>query len=160
MSTRCNIVIEYGETKIWLYRHHDGYLAATGRDLLDKVTALIKTSGDGRRFAHDGATRLVTALLNSRTPEYEPLPQLGNKPQYEVTIGAHGDIEYLYRIIFLDDNTHHPVMVSFREIDFGDKNRFSIPNSGSLGDFEEDVVAAERAQAARIAAYEARKEGL
>ena len=33
MGTRCNVVINYEETKINLYRHWDGYYSETGYDL-------------------------------------------------------------------------------------------------------------------------------
>jgi hypothetical protein len=33
MSTRTNILIKSGDTKVWLYRHHDGYLSETGYNL-------------------------------------------------------------------------------------------------------------------------------
>ena len=69
MSTRCQIKLTFGETKIWIYRHHDGNFAETGRDLYLK--------------------------LNDATFTYF-LNDLINDHKYEVTFMQHGDIEYQY----------------------------------------------------------------
>ena len=37
MGTRCNIKITYGDTNIYIYRHWDGYLSQTGKDVYDKL---------------------------------------------------------------------------------------------------------------------------
>ena len=37
MGTRCNIRITYGDNDIYIYRHWDGYLSATGKDVYDKL---------------------------------------------------------------------------------------------------------------------------
>jgi len=37
MGTRCNVIIKFGDTKIILYRHYDGYLEVTGESVLNKL---------------------------------------------------------------------------------------------------------------------------
>ena len=77
MGTRCNIKIETGNTKLWVYRHWDGYPAETGVDLARKLVN-VKSSKE-----------FINKLLNDDA--------------YEVTTGQHGDIEYLYNISFSKD---------------------------------------------------------
>ena len=74
MGTRCNIKIKTGDTTLWVYRHWDGYPAATGVDLARKLVN-VKSSEE-----------FITKLLNDDA--------------YEVTTEQHGDIEYLYNITF------------------------------------------------------------
>ena len=74
MGTRCNIKIETGNTTLWIYRHWDGYPAETGVDLATKLVHV------------KNANEFITKLINDDA--------------YEVTTEQHGDIEYLYKIIF------------------------------------------------------------
>ena len=37
MGTRCNIRITYGNTNVYIYRHWDGYLSETGKDVYEKL---------------------------------------------------------------------------------------------------------------------------
>ena len=74
MGTRCNIKIETGDTTLWIYRHWDGYPAVTGNDLATKLVNV------------KNANEFITKLINDDA--------------YEVTTEQHGDIEYLYKIIF------------------------------------------------------------
>ncbi len=78
MSTRANITINKGETKIILYRHHDGYPTETGIDILNKIKRNTSTIG------------LVSDFLNA---EYKH-----GRKVYEITNEIHGDIEYNYEI--------------------------------------------------------------
>ena len=78
MSTRANITINKGESKIILYRHYDGYPTVTGIDILNKIKRNTDTNG------------LVSDLLSE---SYE-----GGKKVYEITNEIHGDIEYDYEI--------------------------------------------------------------
>lgn len=82
MSTRSNIVIKHNnETVKTLYKHHDGYIAGVGVDLI----------------------RYIIPLKTYRPIEPKDLLSvLSNK--YETTTGIHGDIEYLYTIHFNQDN--------------------------------------------------------
>ena len=79
MGTRCNIKIETGDTTLWVYRHWDGYPAATGVDLARKLVNV------------KSAQEFINKLLNDDA--------------YEVTTGQHGDIEYLYNISFTEYHT-------------------------------------------------------
>lgn len=77
MSTRANITINKGETKIILYRHHDGYPTETGIDILNKIKRNKTTIG------------LVSDLLSE---------SYGDRNVYEIASEIHGDIEYNYEI--------------------------------------------------------------
>lgn len=81
MGTRTNIIVEYGATKTFIYRHWDGYPAVTGYDLIKLYRET------------NGAGGFVSALLAAQR-ENEELPQ------YELTTEVHGDIEFLYVIRF------------------------------------------------------------
>lgn len=101
MSTRTNILIENNETKLWLYRHHDGYLSETGYDLMVKL------------IHNKNVTSFVTSLLSQN---YEACELHNEKPLYEITSGQHGDIEFLYRFIF--DNKKNKVKIDVMEITY------------------------------------------
>ena len=127
MSTRCNLLVESGETKLFIYHHHDGYLEGVGRDLLDRLKKLLASDVGKWARAHE----FVTGLLSDKNEEYE------------VTVGWHGDIEYSYRIVFGDDgdvsigwHTSHEARSNFR--------RDPTPaEMGSVEKFERDIKDAE-----------------
>lgn len=85
MGTRTNIIVEYGATKTFIYRHWDGYPAVTGFDLIKHYRET------------NGAGEFVSALLGAKR-ENEDLPQ------YEMTTEVHGDIEFLYVVKFNREN--------------------------------------------------------
>jgi len=85
MSTRTNILIKSGDTKIWLYRHMDGYLSETGYNLASTL-AYCK-----------GFKSFLDKLLNQK---YEATMYRSAQPIYEFTTEEHGDIEYLYSFEF------------------------------------------------------------
>ena len=102
MSTRSNVLINLGDTKLYLYRHCDGYPGANGADLAEK---LIKHKNCGKAFIND--------LLAERydATEYNP-----ERPVWEVTTGLHGDIEWLYVFDMTDANFgDRPVIVKVIE---------------------------------------------
>jgi hypothetical protein len=92
MSTRCNIIIRMGDTVVYMYRHHDGYLAVTGADLLRLVKKAMKAPG------HSQAAELLQLMLKQRY-EKQSYEQKA-RPIYEITNGLHGDIEHVYEIDF------------------------------------------------------------
>ena len=83
MGTRCNIKIKTGNTTLWVYRHWDGYPAATGNDLATKLVNV------------KDANEFINKLLNDDA--------------YEITTEQHGDIEYLYTIKFEDSGVYFEV---------------------------------------------------
>lgn len=84
MSTRTNITIRHGESEVILYRHHDGYPAETGADLLTKLVAA--------RYSVGGLLRALMA------EEYAATSYRSARPVYELTDSIHGDIEHRYEI--------------------------------------------------------------
>lgn len=80
MSTRCNIKIKqnWDSAPIWLYHHHDGYLEGVGADLNNRLAGY-----KCRWYAPDIANKLVK----------------DSEDEYEITMGEHGDIDYLYEIL-------------------------------------------------------------
>lgn len=91
MGTRCNIKISYGDTTIWIYRHWDGYLAETGRDVFYKLQNSRKENYS--MGGKDEASRInIPNFINSFL--------LDNR--YELTTCEHGDIEFLYDFKFND----------------------------------------------------------
>jgi hypothetical protein len=144
LSTRTNIIIEYGDSRVYLYRHHDGYLAETGADLARKLAA---TNG------YLGANRFVRSLIEEA---YEKQSyETEAKRIYEVTSEVHGDIEYLYVVRF-DTNDSIKPQIGYRtyrgsEGPGGNAGPNSVKNMGSLADFVLAVNAEVRATNRRIA---------
>lgn len=85
MSTRANIVIEYTDkdtnepAEHWLYHHWDGYVQGIGEEIVQAV--------------HD-----YRQYLDSKHDLHYLLNEF--KRSYEDTGSMHGDIEFLYRITF------------------------------------------------------------
>ena len=74
MATRSNIIFNYGDTQIFIYRHYDGYLSETGKNLIEMLKDCKKPG------------KLIKSVLEDK--------------KYEVTNGIHSDIEYLYEVNF------------------------------------------------------------
>lgn len=107
MSTRANILIQYGETSIYIYRHCDGYPAGLGVDLAEKVTKA-KNAAD-----------LVRLLLAEKYAKqsYEKKA----RHVYELTTEFHGDIEWAYVVHY---PTHRfakqePTVIGVSDLEFG-----------------------------------------
>lgn len=97
MSTRCNIRIEFGQTRIWIYRHCDGYVSVTGTDLCTKID---ETKGN--------PTDLLRVILDDRYDE--PGHEGAIRRPYELTDNEHGDIEHEYVIRFDADRLAAPTI--------------------------------------------------
>lgn len=112
MSTRTNIYITSRNTKIWLYRHYDGYLKETGYNL---ASCLCQSKS------------IDDFMLKLLDQKHEPTMYREAKPIYEFTTGMHGDIEYLYRINFFGTRikTSGVNFLVQERIDFGDVNHAS-----------------------------------
>ncbi len=107
MSTRSNILVLNGSSRIFLYRHCDGYPAENGADLCEAIAA------------SKNAADLLVNLLSRRYEKasYETVA----RPVYEVTSDWHSDIEWAYVIEF----TSYPttVRVGWQAIGFRGVNR-------------------------------------
>lgn len=92
MSTRTNIYLaDRNGNRLWLYRHYDGYPAATGVDIAQKLKRLSK----GYARTHGGSfAALSNALLAERYEKQSYEPEA--RAIYSVTTGEHGDIEWKY----------------------------------------------------------------
>jgi hypothetical protein len=97
MSTRCNIVMQIGQSKIYLYRHCDGYLAETGADILVMLRESWGTA-DAHRSPEGAANAFLRSIMAAHYEQqsYEKKP----RPIYELTNGLHGDIEHAYFVDF------------------------------------------------------------
>jgi hypothetical protein len=138
MGTRANIVIEYGKTRIFLYRHWDGYLASAGADLVEAVNK------------RQSATELLGALLAEKFDGED-------KAVYEITSGIHGDIEYLYRVKYPEYGDGMGwVLIGYAKRYGWDKDlELSAVGLDTMEAFQEKVEPAVAAMKARIAAHEA-----
>ena len=110
MSTRANININYGETCIWIYSHHDGYLSHRGYDLISNLTH----SKNAKDF--------ITRLLSQKE---EPSLYRDGRNTYELTSQEHGDIEFLYTFNFTDYPDGSDINLIIHDIKYGEtkKNR-------------------------------------
>lgn len=99
MSTRCNVVVTFGDSKIYMYRHCDGYPNGVGTDLVPFLL-------DFMRNARVDCRRAPTTLLKQ-------LIAVDSEAGLELTTGFHMDIEYAYWVRISDDGR---VDVAMREI--------------------------------------------
>lgn len=145
MSTRTNIVIDYGESRVILYRHMDGYPTSVGVDLLEKLAA-----------AKD-ATGFVVSLL---AEQYDAEVYRAAHPIYELTTEIHGDIDYLYRVKFSQDwaATPNPAEIGVLDLTFSGGKSDLRGNAtaemvilGTAGDFAAYVNVGIREQNKRCA---------
>ena len=94
MSTRANIIIKDRHSKLWFYRHSDGYPEGT-MPTLEKFLQYVK-DGKIRNNVGQAAGWLIIIghdEYGSQTPD-----ENWEVGAYEPTTGQHGDIEYLYTI--------------------------------------------------------------
>ena len=76
MSTRCNVIVKEGKSKIYLYHHHDGYPECVGM--------FLKNFLQGIKFWYNDI--IATDLVKLADDEYR------------ISNGVHEDIEFLYGI--------------------------------------------------------------
>ncbi len=124
MSTRANIIIKDQYSKLWFYRHSDGYPEGTMPEL-ERFLSLVK---DGFIRNNTGQAAGWLIILGAQEYDYKIDPTNGYKRKptnstlakylpdhldkrdcwkvgaFEPTSGLHGDIEYLY-VIDLDAKT-------------------------------------------------------
>lgn len=100
MSTRSNILITNNDTKIWLYRHYDGYLKEAGYN----IASCLAQSTDLDEF--------MAQLMSQK---HEPSMYRKADSIYEFTSGMHGDIEYLYTINFYGTRSEGSVRFRVKE---------------------------------------------
>jgi hypothetical protein len=86
MGTRANIIVNFGSTKLVLYRHWDGYPAETGKDLAINLKA-----------CGNNCSAFIANLLSEKDA---PTSFRDAVPVYEITTDVHGDVEWIYRIVF------------------------------------------------------------
>lgn len=117
MSTRANVIITDGYSKLYFYRHSDGYPEGT-MPSLKKFLSYVK-SGKIRNNVSQSAGWLIIIgaeeykghhlegdawleLSEEQEKEYQnkipTVPKDWKVGAYEPTSGIHGDIEYLYVI--------------------------------------------------------------
>lgn len=144
MSTRCNIVVSIGMSKLYLYRHHDGYLAETGADLAEKLKAV--AGKPGARMSPEGmADEFLKALLAEKYAKasYEKEP----RSVYEVTNDFHGDIERCYWIYFgrgglmSENEENFTIMYAARPRDYRELGRWIEASKSTFKNLAEFVAA-------------------
>ncbi len=101
MATRSNLVVVYGDTKLYIYRYWDGYPAENGADIL-------KALRDPEVRGFNAANAFVRALLEMRDEPRAYANETVGRPVYEITNGVHGDIEWLYTINFDRNGDYEP----------------------------------------------------
>ena len=122
MSTRCNVVIKDAYTKLFFYRHSDGYPDGTMPSLRIFMDWLRNRNIRDNTGQAAGWLIVLGAMEYDSIPDYDLEGKLegltaayGDKSTfqppkgwkcgaYEPTNGIHGDIEYLY-IIDLEEKT-------------------------------------------------------
>jgi hypothetical protein len=92
MATRSNIIVKFGGTTLYLYRHWDGYPAINGAFLYESLKHALM----GNPHRADVPSRFLNHLFGAR----EETRKADDSAAYEFTNGIHGDIEWLYEISF------------------------------------------------------------
>jgi hypothetical protein len=121
MSTRANIVIQDSRSKLYFYRHSDGYPECTMESLKEFVD-MYKTQLRGNISQSAGWLILKGAVEYGFKGDLKDPSGDNNKYEwntwkvgaYEPTTDIHGDIEYLY-IINLEDKTLKCYKVGYNE---------------------------------------------
>jgi hypothetical protein len=90
MSTRCNIIINFGNTTLTLYRHMDGYLSGTGKDLYNK---LFYSAFEKHDYKNYNIAKFIKKLLDD---DYS----------YRLDDKCATDIQYLYIFNFKSNYKH------------------------------------------------------
>src|SRR5262245_1929164 len=132
MATRCNVVLtdSVAGSKVFLYRHWDGYLAEAGGDIAEKLKASLAKTAYSRGFRE----MLTTMVCEKRGGEGRDK----DRPQYEVTDDVHGDIEHLYEVSFnagrMNQHTEATITHSTRRPgqEFGAKVAYTLAGFISL----------------------------
>ena len=147
MGTRCNVVINYEETKINLYRHWDGYYSETGYDLA------VRLNHSFNKIGNANAEKFFDSVFNAqRSVSVHDM----DKKQYELTTELHGDIEYLYEFTFYRNNPK-VVGVVFKHREYaqgwytGYEAKITKENIGSLIDWVLQERIQMRKRASKIA---------
>lgn len=112
MSTRCNIVLRFGKSVVYIYRHCDGYPAEVGGHLVEVIRASVAHPSGGWYSAAGVAGKVLAALLGARYEKasYEDAP----RAIYELTSDYHGDIEHAYEVKVPDSWASGPAKVKVR----------------------------------------------
>ena len=106
MSTRCNILFKDDQgSKIWVYRHSDGYPETTGKDLKEFC------KGYTSKFRNDASQSAGWLIIHGsqnqvkRLGAYDPEMKASSESMYSWKVGdyeptdqLHGDVEFIYVI--------------------------------------------------------------
>jgi hypothetical protein len=104
MSTRANIIIKDSDTKLYFYRHSDGYPECTGEDLREFCKGEFCKGYTSGRFRDNVSQSAGFLVLHGAGPSQDGINERANKlwdwkcGDYEPTDGLHGDIDFLYVI--------------------------------------------------------------
>jgi len=88
MSTRGNVIIKYGATKVVFYRHHDNYISEGGYEL----ATLIKHNVNAPALIKDMMTRQRGIYIGDM-----------DRPLYRLSSALAGDSEYSYILTYGGD---------------------------------------------------------
>tara|TARA_R110001583_G_scaffold85135_2_gene223238 strand:+ start:24648 stop:25058 length:411 start_codon:yes stop_codon:yes gene_type:complete len=119
MATRSIIKINYGDTKLTLYRHHDGYLAVGGYDLAcflqtyPRASKLIKAMINRQRgiYIHDMETSLYSIESCSNIgEEYTYIINFETETQIKIEVLSYNEV------IFLEYGNSEEVIKAFYKL--------------------------------------------
>ena len=118
MSTRGNIIIKYGATKVVFYRHHDNYISEGGYEL----ATLIKHNVNAPALIKDMLTRQRGIYIHDM-----------DRPLYKLCSALAGDSEYTYTLTFGGDYLSQTLSIKVvnHTYDAGDLTIYS--KSGMVG---------------------------
>lgn len=122
----CNILIEYGQARIFLHRRSQGHLATAGRDLIDNLRTAALTP-------YSVLSKFLKLLLDARYVG-------GDRYDFnEIASNYYEDPDYSYHIVFQADDAF---FVTVGWVSHRDGRQYL---GLTLDEFEADVIAAEKA---------------
>jgi hypothetical protein len=123
MSTRGNVIIKYGNTKVVFYRHHDNYISEGGYEL----ATLIKHNVNAPALIKDMLTRQRGIYIYDM-----------DRPLYKLCSALAGDSEYTYTLTFGGDYLSQTLQIKVvnHAYDAGDITIYS--KSGMVGAVADD----------------------
>jgi len=118
MSTRGNVIIKYGNTKVIFYRHHDNYISEGGYEL----ATLIKHNVNAPALIKDMMTRQRGIYISDM-----------DRPLYRLSSALAGDSEYTYTLTYGGDYLEQTLSIKVVNHNYDAADLTIYSKSGMVG---------------------------
>jgi len=123
MSTRGNVIVKYGATKVVFYRHHDNYISEGGYEL----ATLIKHNVNAPALIKDMLTRQRGIYIHDM-----------DRPLYRLESATAGDSEYTYTLTFGGDYLDQTLSIKVVNHNYDADDLTIYSKSGMVGAVADD----------------------